>query len=231
MLKRRLMIAKTLLEGGAAPEKYTWEGVLYHINKGDYASAYSIGDMIPLNLGTEGQLNAQIADFNHDDLADGTGKAHISFITKELCSTESKMNSTETNAGGWRDSLIRNTVMSSIWGKLPTILQESIVEVIKKSSAGNADTTIISTNDKLWIPSIYEVDSSYTDSIYPDEGTTYPIFTDKSSRVKKRNGSVYGWWTRSPRIESGAFWIVQSGGGIVGYRTQYEQGVVLGFCM
>ena len=71
---------------------YSWEGVQYYIDNGTYASAYKIGDTVPLDLGSEGLVNMQIAAFDTDDLADGSGKAPITWISKELLKTKYRMN-------------------------------------------------------------------------------------------------------------------------------------------
>ena len=72
--------------------KWSWEGVLARIDNGTYATEYAIGDTIPLDLGNEGVVNMQIAAFDADDLADGSGKAKITWISKELLATSHRMN-------------------------------------------------------------------------------------------------------------------------------------------
>ena len=64
-------------------DKYSWKGVAASIKAGTYTTDYAVGDLIPLDLGYYGLINMQIAAFDTDELADGSGKAHISFIALE----------------------------------------------------------------------------------------------------------------------------------------------------
>lgn len=83
---------KSIEDNPEAWDKYDWFTVNKHIEMGDYATYYAIGDNIPLNLGSEGIVNMQIAAFDTDDLADGSGKAPITFISKEVLNTSKPMN-------------------------------------------------------------------------------------------------------------------------------------------
>lgn len=69
-----------------------WATILASITAGTYKSKYKVGNYKPLDLGAEGVVNMQIAGFNKDDLADGSGKAAISWISKELLATSKRMN-------------------------------------------------------------------------------------------------------------------------------------------
>lgn len=70
----------------------TWEEIFAAIANGTYATKYSIGDTKLLNLGTEGTVAMQIIAFDTDDLADGSGKAHITWLSEQLLKTSRRMN-------------------------------------------------------------------------------------------------------------------------------------------
>lgn len=70
----------------------TWAEILQHVQAGDYATRYAVGDTMSLNLGSEGYINMQIAGFNVDTRADGQGMAHISWISEDLLKTNHRMN-------------------------------------------------------------------------------------------------------------------------------------------
>lgn len=70
----------------------TWAEILQHVQQGDYATRYAVGDTMSLNLGSEGYINMQIAGFDVDTRADGQGKAHISWISEDLLKTKHRMN-------------------------------------------------------------------------------------------------------------------------------------------
>ena len=76
----------------------SWETILAAVADGTYKTKYSVGNYKALNLGSEGTVNMQIAAFDADPLADGSGNAAISWVSKELLATNKRMNpSVETN--------------------------------------------------------------------------------------------------------------------------------------
>lgn len=70
----------------------SWEQIFAAIDDGTYQSKYKVGHYKPIDFGTEGIINMQIAGFQKDELADGSGYAPISWIGKELLNTSKRMN-------------------------------------------------------------------------------------------------------------------------------------------
>lgn len=93
---------------------------------------------------------------NHDDLSDGTGKAPLTFQMHDCYDTTYQMNSSNTNAGGWRDCQMRTQTMPALKALLPAEVQAGIRAVNKLTSAGNQSPIIVTTSDDLFLPS--EVD-------------------------------------------------------------------------
>ena len=54
-------------------EHGTWDDLFWHIDHGTYATAYTVGEVLPLDLGAQGDVGAQIAAFNADMLSDNSG--------------------------------------------------------------------------------------------------------------------------------------------------------------
>ncbi len=78
----------------------SWTQILVAINDGSYKTKYKIGNYKPLNLGSEGVVNMQIAAKDAEPLADGSGNAPLSFVSMELLTTSKRMNpSLVTNYG------------------------------------------------------------------------------------------------------------------------------------
>jgi len=96
----------------------TWEEIIQHVQLGDYATRYSVGDTMSLNLGSEGYINMQIVAFDMDDKADGSGKAPITWIAEHILETSHRMNpALETNyvyPSG--KSFVRNSTSTSNTG-------------------------------------------------------------------------------------------------------------------
>lgn len=99
---------------------------------------------------------------NHDDLSDGTGKAPLTFQMHDCYDTTYQMNSSNTNAGGWRDCQMRTQTMPALKALLPAEVQSGIREVNKLTSAGNQSSIIVTTSDELFLLSEIEIFGSTT---------------------------------------------------------------------
>ena len=167
---------------------------------------------------------------NHDDLADGTGKAPLTFQLHDCYDTIFRMNLTITNVGGWRDCEMRTRAMPALKLLLPAEVQAGIREVQKKSSAGNKSSSIVTTSDELFLPSEVEVFGSITNS-FSGEGTQYEYYQAGNSKVKNRKGSAYNWWERSPYSVYNTSFCCVNGGGYAYWDTAgYSRGVPFCFC-
>ncbi len=103
----------------------TWEVIDTVCKTGRVRGYYNLGDEKEITIGEE-TYAVQIIGFSHDELTDGTGKAVITLGLKQLLTTHYKMNETNTNEGGWKDSYMRNTNMPLIYNMLPADLQAAI---------------------------------------------------------------------------------------------------------
>ena len=109
---------------------------------------------------------------NHDDLADGTGKAPLTFQMHDCYATTYPMNDSNTNVGGWRDCQMRTETMPTLKLLLPAEVQAGIRPVKKLTSAGDQSSSIVTTNDDLFLLSEIEIFGSTTYS-FAGEGTQY----------------------------------------------------------
>ena len=199
--------------GGGTYEKYSWEGVFASIKSGTYATDYAIGDMIPLDLGSEGLINMQIAAFDTDDLADGSGKAPITWTAQETLSSAQRMNPSiaygsnyETAAdgtgaiGGWEKCEMRAHLKNTIKPMLPEIVRNSIKEVTKTHVAYDTSLTEFTqtTTDDVWIPSYSEAMTSnalYVPLRDESAGPAYSWLRDayNVAKFRRRGGVVSSW--------------------------------------
>lgn len=202
------------------------------------STSYSIGDTKMLDLGTEGKHLMEIVAFDEDDKADGTGKAKITWISKDLLNTTHVMNATQKTvdgetaytAGGWLHSDMREYLKNTIKPLIPAEVRNGIVEVTKVQSIYTNGAKVINgqtTVDDVWIPSNHEVGLGTS---YETTGAVYSSkFTDANSRIKKRSGSAGRWWLRSANNAS-SFGNVNSSGRDGNYYAVSTYGVALGFC-
>lgn len=167
---------------------------------------------------------------NHDDLADGTGKAPLTFQLHDCYATTYPMNPTNTNVGGWRDSQMRTQTMPALKALLPAEVQAGIRPVNKLTSAGNQSSSIVTTSDELFLLSEIEIFGRTTYS-FAGEGTQYAYYQAGNSKVKNLSGRANTWRERSPRPKSTTDFceVYRSGSANVSSGPSLR-GVAFGFC-
>ena len=185
-------------------------------------AAMEAGTKFSVKLTDGKTLTYRIIGINHDNLADGSGKAGLTFLTTST-GIQSRMNATNTNAGGWEKSELRAKMNSGeIWNLMPSDFQSKVKAVRKlTNNVGGTDknAAVTATSDKLFLLSYSEiVPTSYWASSYPwtsSEGTQYEAFKGKVTENYSGNGclKIGYWWERSAYpYNSGNFLNVNSDG-------------------
>lgn len=242
---------------GVLLENASWSLIDFYSSTGLASLVFSVGDEKTIELTTGEEITLVILGFNHDDLSDRSGRAGITFGMKNLLATTYKMNSSNTNSGGWNSSYMRTQTMATLLSQLPADLRNVIKQVNKKATAGSQSTTITTSVDKLFLFALAELASktgleNSTDTsiknnaaTYEQEGTQYEYFKNTvgdadickacPALVKKLSnggGSVFRWWLRSPILgDSTYFWCVRSSGDVRNYYASNSNGVSFGFCV
>ena len=138
-------------------------------------------------------IKYRIIGINHDDLADGTGKAGLTFMTTQniLHNTSTRFNSGE------------------IWSLLPSDFQSKVKTVRKLTNNvgggdANKNAAVTATSDRLFLLSYSEiVSTSYWAAEYPwtsNEGTQYEAFKGVVMNNNDANPALAFdriWWERS----------------------------------
>ena len=158
---------------------------------------------------TNGQtLEYKIIGINHDDLADGSGKAGLTFLTSST-TIRSRMNAINTNTGGWEKSELRQKMNSGeIWKLMPSDLQSKVKSVTKLTNNVNGtdkNAAVTATSDKLFLLSYSEIVatpySGWSNYLWiGNEGTQYEAFKGKVTNNYSGNESLKigsSWWERS----------------------------------
>ena len=185
-------------------------------------AAMDAGTKFSMKLTNGETLEYRIIGIDHDDLADGSGKAGLTFLTTST-NISSRMNATNTNAGGWEKSELRAKMNSGeIWSLMPSDFQSKVKAVRKlTNNVGGTDknAAVTATSDKLFLLSYSEiVPTSYWASSYPwtsSEGTQYEAFKGKVTENYSGNDclKIGYWWERSAYpYNSGNFLNVNSDG-------------------
>lgn len=201
----------------------TWEEInamveAHYSGKIDITDYWSIGDTKSLHIGSMvavGEVSAQsaqdielqIIDFNHDDLADGSGKSAVTLSMKDCLSATSIHRTDYINITYARYSIsnMKKFIDGSFFNALPPELQ-SIIKPVKKKSVYPKDTSstnaIDETTEKCFLFSnaeLFGVPYPYQNYVTILDGEQYEYFKTKSNRIKNvasQNGA-YSWWTRS----------------------------------
>ena len=221
-----------------------WTTIAANIENGTATSLYPIGARkeIPVVLdGISYTVDVEIIAYNHDDLADGSGKATLTFFCKDLPDFTHKMYASQINSDGWAGSDLRAFVNGELYEALPEELRDIIQPVIKISDGGANSKTLVETEDYCWIPSYDEVGfaANRTDNLagqglrYAD---TFGYGSDgNASRIKyTSDGHTAGrWWLRSSSYgdSSTLFLRVQNSGGVQSDGLWNAYPVAFGFCI
>ena len=124
-------------------------------------AAMDAGTKFSVKLTNGETMVYRIIGINHDDLADGSGKAGLTFLTTST-TISSRMNATSTNAGGWEASELRAKMNSGeIWSLMPSDFQSKVKPVKKLTNnvggKGDKDAAVTATTDKLFLLSYSEI--------------------------------------------------------------------------
>ena len=207
----------------------TWEQIIAACQKKIIPTTWKVGDQKAMTIGGTDYL-IDIIGINHDDYSDGSGKAPFTFQLHDCYGETKKMNSSNTNSGGWTSCAMRSTHLPAILALMPTEVQNGIREVNKLTSAGSKSSTINTTADKLFLLSEVEIFGSTSYSA-AGEGTQYDYYKAGNSKVKKRNGSAAGWLERSPDASNATYFCRVNGDGNAGRGSASNaRGVAFGFC-
>ena len=210
-----------------------------YIDDGTNHYKVSIGDQVTLSLnGTNYAFD--IIGFNHDTLTDAnaygkataTGKAGITFQMHDLFETGYKMNSSNTNSGGWKSSAMRTSTMPIMKGYMPAAWQTAIKTVNKASGLGGGSSSGTETvSDSCFLLAEIEVFGSTTNSV-SGEGTQYAYYKAGNSKVKNLDGYAYHWWERSPYFGNGeSFCLVYMNGEAIYSNPTMKPLVTFAFCV
>ena len=239
---------------------------------GDCKKIKLSGTASALSLDTE--LYVYILDFDHDASTVGGVKDGITFGTfktalaggKDVCLMSGydndsgfRMNTTRTNAGGWKNSDMRynilgstntqngdatattatspkaNTLMSCLPADLRAVMRPMCIYT--DNTGGGSDTASYVTTTIDFLPLLAEFEiygaRTYANSTEQNSQAQYAYFKNGNSKVKYRHDSQSSatiWWSRSPCSSySGTFCYVNGGGNADYYSANRSYGVAPAF--
>lgn len=172
----------------------SWPDIIAAVHNKEVPDTWNVGDSCMMAFGKK-NYQIDIIGKNHDDYADGSGKAPLTFQMHTTYATQYKMNGGEYNNCGWKNCLVRTSnAFPALKKVMPAEVVAALKAVTKKTTAGGASSAIDTTEDTLFLLSEIEVQGTRTFS-YAGEGTQYAYYQTEANRKKNR-----AWYLRSPRI-------------------------------
>lgn len=217
-----------------------WSVIRAVSDAGEGANYWSVGARKAVTLnGTVGSCTfsntstyAFIIGFNHNSGYEGGNRIHFQFgktalsggtdtcfIDSSYNSTGSsaafRMNTSNTNSGGWNNSYMRKTIcgtsLSSYSGTFIAALPAALRSVLKTvtkytdNTGGGSDTAsyVTATTDVIFLLSEWEVfgTRTYANSAEKNYQAQYAYYAAGNSKIKYQHtstGSAAYWWLRSP---------------------------------
>ena len=204
----------------------TWEQIIAACHNNEVPETWKVANQKSMTIGNEDYL-IDIIGKNHDDYADGSGKAPLTFQLHDCYKLKKVMHTTTTNSKGWSRCDMRETSLPIILKQMPTDVQSGIREVNKLTSESN---TIVTTADKLFLLSEIEIFGSDANS-GKGEGMQYDYYKAGNSKVKNCIDSAIEWWERSPYNGNNRFYCcVNYKGASISRVANAASGVPFAFC-
>ena len=192
--------------------EHSWEEIITNVKAG-LGKYYQVGDTKTIDMGSFGTHTLRIANTSTPDecATDGFSQTACGFVLEfaDIIPTR-RMNSTNTNVGGWPATLMRTYVNNDIYNALPSELKNGIIDTYVVSGHGKNDPANFTSTDKLYLLSTKEVwgkegtsnvinndtIDAYTRQLdyYKEKGVT----TSNYGGAKKQyNGLNTVWWLRA----------------------------------
>ena len=201
------------------------------------ANEYQLGATRPITLLNGDVMTLRIVDNSGTLIQREDGSyAGLVFDFVELMRDEKRMNSSNTNAGGWNNTEMRNTTLIDIFNLIPEEWRDVIATSQVKTMSGGSQNgvSLVTSLDKLWLPSEREIfgTNSYT---HEDEWNALQRFGlyalpendnaefRKKTRIGQASSSI---WLRSAyRGSTSNFVNVSSNGDVYSYPAGNSYGV------
>jgi hypothetical protein len=110
-------------------------------------------------------------------------KANGSYLANNILTKLRQMNPSNTNVGGWDESIMREFLNTRVWEGLDYGWQSAIKQVKIFASAGNRSTEIVTSEDRIYLAATREIGGS-SESPYGFEGDAISFYTSQMRRLK-----------------------------------------------
>ena len=205
-------------------------GTIY-INKGNmWAYKITPGNTINVNTHTYAVMGFNNFALTNQENYGGThSTAGLTFGAVD-CVGSYRMNSGNSNSGGWGKCLMRTSTMPTLQSGMPDTLAEVKVPYVDY----NNQNTILYANDYMFLPAEKEVfgTRSYSPTTEANALIQFAYYKNGGSKIKSLSGSAVSWWLRSVYYYlSHRFCGVSTAGGASYYDASSAGGAAPCFCV
>ena len=186
-------------------------------------------------------LTFVIVGKNHDDLADGSGKAKLSFTTKNLLRLRKRMSADTTGheTNFFNCELYTSYLSDIAYNGMESELKNAVKAVRKPCLAGPNDKSATTQECYIWLPSKWEVFGNITaaGASSVQTGEKYEYFVTNTERIKRMSngtGAAEQWWTRDRSTGAVGCYVTVESNGELSWSPQNDSmgtGVCFGFCI
>lgn len=206
-----------------------------YVNKGNtWAYKITPGDTINITS-KKGTHTYAVMGFNNFALTNkgNYGGTHttagLTFGTVD-CVMNAKMNSTNTNSGGWGECEMRTSTMPTLQSGMPDTLAQVKVPYVDYD---NQDVVLYS-DDYMFLPAEVEVFGVWplSPSVEGNNLSQFAYYINGGSKIKSLSGSAVYWWLRSVRYDhSDGFCLVDNSGNANFGNPSVANGTAPCFCV
>lgn len=189
----------------------TWETIAYNTS----SKVYEVGDTKTVLIDNK-PYTVRIANKSTPTECSRTdfSQTACGFVVEFADIVEVRnMNNSSTNTGGWPSSDLRTYANGEFLNKLPSNLQDAIIDTKVISGHGNTEgETNFTSTDKIYLFSNSEIiqnsdklDTAYDKTRQLDYYKRSGASNENFSSAKKMNDIAVGWWLRTPPPESSGY--------------------------
>lgn len=222
----------------------SWDTIVSAVQAGSTEN-YHVGDTKEVDMGTFGTHTIRVANTSTpaECSTAGFSQTACGFVLEfaDIITTR-KMNSTNTNVGGWPATSMRTYVNNDIYNALPSELKNGIIDTTVVSGHGSSDSANFTSTDKLYLlstkevwgsnPGGYDTATAETRQLdyYKAQGVTTSNY---GGAIKRYNGSNSYWWLRAALsygsnyfygVNTSGCWISISAGSTYGVAPAFRIG-------
>lgn len=162
----------------------------------------------------------KLCNFSKYYLSDNASKrAPMTFIAENLLDQKKSLGNTSANSGGYAQATLPVFLDNRLYKAFSYEWQQVIRKVQVSSSVGDQSQEVSSRDSYIYVPSAYELDSSFNYDPYSFEGSNIPFILNDEDRIcKYADGTTGSYWTRSPNFSYSGYWYrVEETGLLSGY--------------